>query len=212
MVTAAHVVQGCQVTNLILLGASLQSVNVTGVEADDDLDLAVLTLASTIQGSTLDLSLEDKSPVGIQVIAWGFPAGYIGVSPLLSVGYLAGVNLVRTDSGKLVKKLVVNAAFNQGNSGGPVVNAEDGSVIGVVSSKLAPLPDHIENILNVLENLQTGLMHTAKKADGTEIEVSQGRLIGIALQYLRSQTQLVIGHAVPVKDVREFLKKAGINP
>ena len=212
MITAAHVVRGCKAANLVLVGASGQRVAVTDMRVDDDLDLAILTPASAIPSSALSLNLEDESPVGIQVIAWGFPGGYRGFSPLLSVGYLAGVDMVKRESGKVVRQIVVNAAFNGGNSGGPVVNVQDGTVIGVVSSKLAPLPSNIESALSALEKQEAGFTYTAKKADGTEIEVSEGQVVAAVLQYLRSQTQLVIGYAVPVNDLREFLKKNGISP
>jgi 2-succinyl-5-enolpyruvyl-6-hydroxy-3-cyclohexene-1-carboxylate synthase len=93
-----------------------------------------------------------------------------------------------------------------------VVNVEDGTVIGVVSSKLAPLPAVIESALSALEKQVSGMVYTAKKADGTKFTLSEGQVIGAVLQYLRSQTQLVIGYAVPVKDLREFLKKNGVSP
>jgi 2-succinyl-5-enolpyruvyl-6-hydroxy-3-cyclohexene-1-carboxylate synthase len=41
---------------------------------------------------------------------------------------------------------------------------------------------------------------------------SEGQLLGEVLNYLRTQTQLVIGQALEIGDLREFLKKNGVEP
>src|SRR5260370_28516576 len=56
---------------------------------------------------------------------------YNGIQPLLSVGYIAGFRSV-TNAGKTSKHLIVNGAFNQGNSGGPLMMAQNNRVGGVV--------------------------------------------------------------------------------
>jgi len=56
---------------------------------------------------------------------------YNGIQPLLSVGYIAGFRSV-TKGGKTSKHLIVNGAFNQGNSGGPLMMAQNNRVGGVV--------------------------------------------------------------------------------
>jgi len=107
---------------------------------------------------------------------------------------------------------VVNAAFNGGNSGGPVLNTEDGAVIGVVSSKLAPVPQIIESALEALLAQQSGFEYTRTMPDGSQENVSEGKIVGEILKYLRSQTQLVLGHAVTSYDLRQFLQANGIEP
>ncbi|MCX5834740.1 MAG: trypsin-like peptidase domain-containing protein [Deltaproteobacteria bacterium] len=147
-----------------------------------------------------------------QVSTWGYPAGYNGLAPLLSSGYLSGTDNIPGPSGKPVTRLVVNAAFNSGNSGGPLVEIDGNRVIGVVASKLAPLPPYIEKALKALKEAKYGLMFTKTKEDGTKEGVSEAQVTEEILQYLRSQTQLVIGHAVLVKDLRSFLKANGLDP
>jgi S1-C subfamily serine protease len=126
------------------------------------------------------------------------------------VGYLAGVQDfdVETPS-RATRRWVINAAFNGGNSGGPVLSVEDGKVIGVVSSKLAPLPLGIANIIEGLKNDGSG-MHSGWTINGQS--VSQAQLAGHVLDYLRKQVQLVIGYAVTTKDLNDFLKAQGIVP
>ncbi len=111
-----------------------------------------------------------------------------------------------------MKRWVINAAFNGGNSGGPLINVEDGTVIGVVSSKLAPIPAYIESALEALKNQKSGFSFTKTKTDGTTEQVSEGQIIADILQHLRNQTQLVIGHTVLLEDIKKFLKQNGVKP
>lgn len=148
----------------------------------------------------------------MQVSTWGFPGGYRGVIPMLSVGYLSGMDGRMLASGKLIQQWVVNAAFNSGNSGGPLIQIETGEVIGVVSSKLAPVSEQTMSILKILEIQKFGMQYEAKDANGQPISFSEAQLVGTVLEELRRQVQLVIGYAVRVEDMRTFLKARGIDP
>ena len=116
--------------------------------------------------------------------------------PLLSVGYLSGVDQVKGEFGLSPPRWVVNGAFNSGNSGGPVISTEEASVIGIVSSKLAPIPKDVEDALNALRSSRTILMYKRRHPDGTLEDLSEGQIVAEVLHYLRSQTQLVVGYAV----------------
>jgi S1-C subfamily serine protease len=212
VISAAHVVVGCDHTKLVLVLSSGKAVQVSEVKLDDNLDLTLLTPREKLAGAALPISSSPTLAVGAQVTTWGYPAGYNGAAPLLSVGYLSGEDRVKTKTGLSPPRWVVNAAFNGGNSGGPVLDVERGSVIGVVSSKLAPIPPFIESALETLKKQQSGLTYTKRHPDGTTETVSEGQVVAEVLYYLRSQTQLVVGHAVKSGDVREFLKANGVEP
>lgn len=212
VITAAHVVADCQPMDLLLILSSGKQVKTSAVVTDAMRDLSLLTPVESITGPALPLSTQAQIAVGTQVTTWGFPAGYSSVVPLLTVGYLAGLDRVSTPIGLSPPRWVVNAAFNGGNSGGPVLSLEDGSVIGVVSSKLAPIPPLIESALEALSKQQSGFTFTKSFADGSQVNVSEGQVIAEVLKYLRSQTQLVLGHAVTGQDLRAFLQEKGIEP
>ena len=55
-------------------------------------------------------------------------------------------------------------------------------------------------------------MFTKNKEDGTKEEISEAQVTEEILQYLRSQTQLVIGHAVLTTDLMAFLKANKVDP
>jgi len=212
IVTAAHVVANPRIDQLKIVLSSGVFVNVAAREADPDLDLAVLTPASAIPGTALPIYSTTTVPAGMQVLAWGFPEGYGSLTPLLTVGYVAGIDEIVVASGKRVSRFVINAAFNRGNSGGPVIRIEDGAVIGVVSSKLAPIPPYIVSALEALTNQQSGFMYEATDAAGKKITLSEGKIVGDVLYYLRSQTQLVMGHAVSTAQLVDYLRANKIDP
>jgi S1-C subfamily serine protease len=185
---------------------------VTTIASDQDHDLALVKPSITITDKPLSLAANNDFKVGTQVSTWGFPGGYNGLAPMLSVGYLSGIDAYQIRPGTIVKKWVVNAAFNGGNSGGPLIQIETGQVFGVVSSKLAPISQEAALILNALESQKSGFMYTAKKTDGTEIQYSEGQIVGKVLNELRGQIQLVIGQAVLLEDIKAFLAANKIEP
>lgn len=210
VVTAAHVVEPCSRSELKLVLSSGASAGVASVSADTRRDLALLKPSSELRVPALPLSEAAVLSPGDQLAAWGFPFGYRGLRPLLTVGYLAGEDQPGPKGSP--SQWVVNAAFNSGNSGGPVVRIEDGSVIGVVSSKLAPLPDHIQAELAALAQVQFGVVFDAQIQDGKKTTVSEAQVVADILQYLRSQTQLVVGFAVKLGELRAFLVEQGVEP
>jgi S1-C subfamily serine protease len=212
IITAAHVVSNNTANKIIILFSNGRQIPAKDVIKDDRRDLAIITPATFVKVDSLKLSIKESIPVGLQVSTWGFPSGYSGLSPLLTVGYVSGLDYIESPVGTKEPRFVVNAAFNSGNSGGPVLDLENGSVIGVVSSKLAPVPDYIIKALEVLKSNRSGLNYTGTKPDGSKITISESQLVGDVLTYLRSQTQLVIGHAVLAKDVYNFLKENNIEP
>lgn len=212
IITAAHVVKDCAIPKMVVLPSTSGPIAVSNVVVNDDLDLALLTLATQMTAKAFSISKSTDVKVGSQVSTWGFPGGYAGRRPLLSVGYLSGMDARKSASGSIIKRWVVNAAFNLGNSGGPLINIEDGSVVGVVSSKLAPMPPDVESAIQALKSQKSGFQYTATRPDGSTFKVSEGQVAAMVLEHLRSQTQLVIGHAVLLDDVRSFLKEHGVKP
>jgi S1-C subfamily serine protease len=211
ILTAEHVVQPC--TDIIVLPAAGGPIKATVVAQDVDHDLALLALASPLNVPPLSISARTDFKIGAQVSTWGFPGGYGGQQSLLSIGYLSGRAAVKkTDAGNFIFQWVVNAAFNGGNSGGPLIDIESGDVIGVVASKLAPITPSARSALEALENQKSGFIYTGTRPDGSKFNVSEGQVIAMVLEDLRNQVQLVVGTAVLTEDVRDFLRAQNITP
>jgi hypothetical protein len=194
------------------IGTNGKPNGITKPVIDVDLDLAFFAPLDKINTQALPISINDDHSIGAQVSTWGFPEGYSSPAPLLSSGYIAGVDQVPINKDKRVRRMVINAAFNSGNSGGPLLEIETGTVIGVVVSKLAPLPSEIESALAALKKDKTIMAFVKTRSDGTKESMSEAQLLEEVIQYLRSQTQLVIGHAVMTSDLRDFLMSNKIEP
>lgn len=213
IITAQHVISGCKPEEVLLLNFKGEQHAITNIVQDVNLDIAFLKPREKITGQCLSVSTNSVLKAGMQVSTWGFPEGYSGLAPLLTTGYISGFDSIDASQGGKIPRLVVNAAFNRGNSGGPLVEIEKGTVVGVVCSKLAPLPPYIENYLAALKkNTGTGVSYSGTKPDGTRIEIMESQILEEILQYLRSQTQLVIGYACMGEHLVQFLKSNGIEP
>jgi S1-C subfamily serine protease len=205
-ITAAHVIAGCRVEDLVLITSSGDSIAVVRTEVDIEHDLGAAFPKQKLGGQALSMSRYRDVPIGSSVIAWGFPAGYTGLRPILVGGYISGHQTMTFVIGKPVEQWVVNAAFNSGNSGSPILDTEDGSIIGVVSSKLAPLPTEVESALAALKTNPSGLVYNGIDAQGRQVHISESQVIATVLEYLRNQTQLVIGYGVSLRDLRTFVE------
>lgn len=206
ILTAAHVVAGCVPKDVRIHLPGGKNVTVSNMISDEDIDVAILTPNPKINSDSLPISYKKQVYMGAQVSTWGFPRGYNGMFPMLSVGYVAGIDSIQSTSGMTIERLVVNAAFNAGNSGGPLIEIETGSVIGIVTSKLAPIPQNIEIILKAMRENKLGTIWEHTKPDGTVERFSQDQMLEKVIQYLRSQTQLVVGHAVLPGQLNRFIK------
>jgi S1-C subfamily serine protease len=181
LITASHVIGDCSIREVALISSRGEKFGVKKIVSDQDHDLALVTPDTKMNAPSLQLSSTDKFAVGLQVSSWGYPAGYKGQKPLFMSGYLSGIDMVGTRDGKSTARWVVNAAFNNGNSGGPLVDIERGEVIGVVSSKLAPLPKEVESALAALKNQKSNFVFERKLQDGTRVTMSEAQVIEFVL-------------------------------
>jgi Trypsin-like peptidase domain len=207
IITNYHVIEGVAVRDLLVNSSQGARIPITAIDSDSSRDLAVLTPGRQLDGG-LELADSSNVPVGITVTTWGHPLGYNGPPPLLAVGFLAGfASHVNPADGSLIRRLVVNGAFNPGISGGPLLDPS-GKVIGVVVSKHAPIPLGLLQSLQVMQGTDIGIQYEAKdRVSGETIYVYESQLIAEWLLYFREMTQVVIGEAIPVEDLSAFLAR-----
>jgi hypothetical protein len=213
VITAGHVVSDCDRSEIELIGSSGSPVKVARVTVDEARDLAILAPIGLPKVSTLPIGGGQGLSIGTPVRTWGYPLNYGSRLPLLTGGYFSGIDTEVAPNGRRVPKLIINAAFNSGNSGGPLIDATNGMVIGVVLSKLAPLPPSVEAAFETLEKRASSVSFAGKSGHvGEEVDVSEWRLVLEVLRYLKRQIQLVVGHAVPATELMAFLREQGIEP
>lgn len=210
IITNDHVIRGCQAADIFAVSSFGEKVIFSKSSSDAIRDLAVLFPKNKLDGG-LTLGSSDKNlSVGTAVSTWGYPLGYNGPAPLLSVGYLSGYKAEM--KGEIsVKHLIVNGAFNPGNSGGPLFEATDNKVIGVVVSKHAPITQFHLSALNALANNKSGVVFTVTDEKGNQIQFVESQIVADLLEYFRTLTQVMIGEAISISELRTFLKEHGIK-
>jgi trypsin-like peptidase len=202
-VTTAHVIEGCKPRDIVAIDASGNRVRFSHVVIDPQIDLALLKLTKP-RSCGLELAPDGKPPLGTPVCAWGFPFGYIGPTPLLSVGHVAGF------SSKVVRRrpinyVVVNGALNIGNSGGPLCSVDDMKVVGVVTGKHLPMSPFVESALKALAGNKTGPRFLAVNAHGRSRHLTESAIVAEVFAHYRDYLQVMIGEAVAAREVNRYL-------
>ncbi|WP_174847183.1 trypsin-like peptidase domain-containing protein [Yersinia artesiana] len=210
IVTNAHVVTDCSENQILAISAYGEQIPISQKWIDTDRDLAVLRPAIKQTGGLTIASSHDIK-VGESVTTWGYPLGYNGPNPLLSVGYLAGFMEHEVGSGRK-KHLVVNGAFNSGNSGGALFRASDNKVIGIVVSKHAPISHDHQSAIEALSKNDCGVMFTAKNKNGETKKFVESQIVAELLIHMRSLTQVMIGEAIAVEELRSMLNEIDLSP
>lgn len=202
VITNNHVVDGCTVGQIVGVTSIGHHLNFRKLATDADVDLAALRPTEAIAGG-LELGLDIDPELGSVVSTWGYPLSYNGPAPLLSVGYVARF-AQRESHGKSVKHIVVNGAFNPGNSGGPVFRSNDDKVIGVVVAKLLPYSARVKKEIAAFEGIYVVWMPVPDENGHVEM-VPQGKVLQDILDEFYKGTQVMIGEAISVSELRVFL-------
>ena len=125
VVTNAHVVEGPE--NITILLADGHEIPASLLVTNPDLDLALLKVEATLQAATWGDSAQVR--LGQSVVAIGSALGDFPNS--VTLGVVSGLNRALALDNNVVHGLIqTDAAINQGNSGGPLVNLE-GQVVGI---------------------------------------------------------------------------------
>ena len=205
IVTNEHVVRGCVHNEMEAVSPLGKTIRFTKLATDSDRDLALLRPAEKLIGG-LELGADVSPVLGTAVSTWGFPLVYSGPAPLLSVGYVAGYNDVKIGA-RTVKHIVVNGAFNPGNSGGPVFMANSNKVVGVVVWKQRLFSQLVPTVI-------TGMQHTTGLSfgtfsfampDGTVRPVSNEEAVALVLEEFYDTVQVMIGEAIAVSELKAFI-------
>ena len=131
-ITNAHVIDGGKSCWIILASGVTYDAQLVGYDAE--MDLAVLKAVDAKGLPTARFASSDNAVVGDTVYAIGNPLG-IELRGTLTNGIISAVNRDVEMDGRTLTLLQTNAALNNGNSGGPLINAA-GQVIGINVMKM----------------------------------------------------------------------------
>lgn len=131
IITNTHVLEGTSAVTVTLWDDSQYDAKLVGADAVSD--IAVLKIEAT--GLTpAEFGSSDTLKVGDRVIAIGNPLGeeFRGT---MTDGIISAINRDITYNGNTMTLLQTNAAINEGNSGGPLINMK-GQVVGITNMKM----------------------------------------------------------------------------
>ncbi len=131
IITNTHVLEGCDAATVKFSDGTEYEALLVG--SDESSDIAVLY----IDGENLpyaEFGDSDALRVGDQAIAIGNPLGET-YSGTMTNGIISAINRNITYNGHTMTLLQTNAALNEGNSGGPLINAY-GQVVGITNMKI----------------------------------------------------------------------------
>ena len=135
IVTNYHVVEGADQLQVTFSDGEVRDARLVG--ADPSNDLAVLEVgAGANDPEPLTLGDSEALEVGRFVVAIGHP---FGLDQTLTTGVVSGLGRVieSPDQGFIGEIIQTDAAINQGNSGGPLLDL-DGRLVGVNSAIVSP--------------------------------------------------------------------------
>lgn len=205
MATNAHVVATCTEQTLFGISTGNTRVKFSRIILDRERDLALLVPEEKLTDG-LKLAAKDNPVPGTTVSTWGYPFGYNGISPLLSVGYVSGYRK-DVQAGKSVTHIVVNGAFNHGNSGGPLLISHNNEVIGIVVLTFHFYPPEVKRIIDALLNRKSGIMFgEITHPDGTKEPLMESQVTGMVLEEFYEKTQVMIGEAIAASELTAMMK------
>lgn len=135
IVTNQHVIDNASEVEVVLNTGTTYSAKVVG--QDEKTDLAVLKIEPKTEEPLVAATLGDSTTlqVGELAVAIGNPMG-MEFSGSVTAGIISAVNRTMTIENRTYNLIQTDAAINQGNSGGALIN-KYGEVIGINSVKLS---------------------------------------------------------------------------
>ena len=127
IITNAHVVAGF--TDVIVRNSNGKDSHGNVIGISDKYDIALIQAADYVNMEPLPIGLTE-SVIGSEVIALGSPQGFENSA---SIGYLTGIGR-DIEYGFIYKNVYqIDAQIDHGSSGGPLLDAKSGYVIGINS-------------------------------------------------------------------------------
>ena len=148
------------------------------VGSDPDVDIAILKIQSSESFKAVEFGDSDDIKVGQWAIAFGNP---LGLNDTMTVGIVSAKGRSSLGIEKIENFIQTDAAINQGNSGGPLVDIT-GKVVGINTAIYSPSGGSIGIGFAIPANLAVNIKDSIIKTGKVE-----RAFLGIELQDLNAQ-------------------------
>ncbi len=169
LLTNSHVISPCD--NNVKIKYKRKEIDVRVVARDKYLDLALLKADEIINNKYVSLS--NKQPEKLQrVIAVGYPFGkYVSDDLKFTSGIISSLK-GPSDTSTMIQ---IDAALNPGNSGGPIVDEDDGTLVGVANMKLDASISEGTNFAIKASSVKNFLLSNDVKSSTTFLSFNKSR-------------------------------------
>jgi S1-C subfamily serine protease len=200
VITCAHVVtnDSGQRATRVLVGQAGAPTNAVFLRASDPHDLACIEAPGETDGIDIDT---DLPAIGRTLLFAGQPQGVSVPSVFPGLVSMAGPGLLKAPRCDLIQ---VAGMINNGNSGGPLLDALTGRLLGVITAKYVPLLQEIDKMVRELEQIPQ--FPSAVGVQGIDF----GKFVNLTVRALWQVSavlrlvQVGTGWAVPSKYLREL--------
>ncbi|MFP1258746.1 serine protease [Klebsiella michiganensis] len=213
VVTNFHVVESCidlrsarQIHRVLLKTEADECISAQILEVSDVNDFAILQLQSPLpSGRTVLQPLEEfASTRGKKIIFAGYPHG---LPQLLTNEAIISAPLEN-------EQFAIDGMVNGGNSGGPIIDAESGLIIGMVTArryvsghKAEQLQEEATQLRAYLERASQGMSVAFMGVDFGELSDMFGRSLQVITELINLNANPGIGIGYPISPVTEAAKQ-----
>jgi S1-C subfamily serine protease len=173
------------------------------VKTDNNYDAALIRAKDLSVNENIKSRAYEQVNVGEGCFVLGYPIGLNHLTLGIGVISAKGIGLLPRFMFNLIQ---IDARVNDGNSGGPVFDAETGDLIGILTMKYIPFKDKITELYNTVKGI-----HTPIKQVDTFTGIDWGALYNKthrALEEISQALMLVqtgIGWVIPIDTLKREL-------
>ncbi len=184
VLTNAHVVDGATAIEVDLADGTTAEATVIGSLGDED--VALLQLDGVNDLPVAELGDSDSLQVGDDVVAIG-NALNLGATPTVTTGIVSALQREISVEGVQFTGLIqTSAPINQGNSGGPLVDAV-GKVVGINSALASDSQNvgfalAINDVKTSIDAIQSGETDSTTGSDGSGSQATNRAVLGVSVR------------------------------
>lgn len=210
IITNCHVIEGAQSVEVLLSDDSTYAASLVGCDETSDLAVLKVEAKDLIAAEFGDSEIME---VGDLVVAIGDPLGK-ELRGTMTDGIISAINRDLSVNGRKMTLMQTNAALNNGNSGGPLINAA-GQVIGINTMKMSSVyySGSIEGLgfaipITTAKPIVDELIEKGYVSGRPAIGISGKELPQSALAYYRLPSGVYVTEVDPTSDAGQ----KGIEP
>lgn len=195
IVSNNHVVEGADTLEVTFIDGSTAQASIKGLDADMDLGVIAVPIASLSEETkdvitVAELGDSNSLKLGTPVIAIG---NALGFGQSVTTGIVSALDREITyDDGSTGSFIQTDAAINQGNSGGALLNI-NGEVIGINSSKIGGSMVEGMGYAIPISSASPIVAELMERETRTKVAEEEMGYMGITMQNVTEQIQQMFG-------------------